>query len=1511
YAQYLRLYPVSCSSNGQCAVKLDVEGCQCTTANGITSSTITNVEVNNLLENFVYLHSQSSTTVEYTFTLSGGNDLVVIASLDTGDTLLGNIDVSAKTATVYVKSDDFPDLGTFLLTTEIKPCTGTSETKKLVVYHEEEIQGFHVTTDNGYYVPLAEEVEFLVTMTSGSNVQMEWMIDHNFTTCLEEYPGRVRNASKIFTFPENKEYNMTVFARNYLKPVYKIFTITALRRVTNFTVTTTEGLFNTRQDLYFNVSNTLTTAELNQMGDVYLEIIYGNGLNDSFLLNSEFDSITQNISTYIAKYMIQGNYTLIARVSNKIDFQEFHFTFYAWDSLNVSLVSEEYVTIGEPFLFTFENPPLAAFQYRIDYGNGKNFETNESIWYTDFSIFTWQDYNYTSPGVFDLYIVMWNPFNVIVQSFTLTAQHPIPPMTLYPTFGDFPSPDNEASFTLTMNDNKPSPTNVTCTFSFKDYLGAVDRSESVKYPVLFSYANPYQIAYEYEYDILGQRNVTFSCSNLVSNMFHSALITIRTYTIDDFEVLYPHTVPMNMSFTGNGTDIDLNPLGIYAIPETVTFLAKLYNMVVVPKNLKFEWLFDDGSTYTHDPASVFEQTHEFTSRRLYTGHLEITDNVDLSSSIVPISVQMGAVNFTANAYDGSPGKDTFTFTAFGLEGTATYDFDLKNKEQVLTTNGGTVTLSTVYHIRGQYVPVLTASNGSFIEVLHPPRHIGVDYVFNGINWTMSSVVPLPTGEVEISFAIPDDGDPVLDITCSFTSGDRIDKAIHYQTTNMSSENPIIFNYTYLTLGKHFINTRCANYNNRDSWTNGSNILVYNHCYSINGVFDRQYSNRTTPMVVLTSKDIDLASRMLVYCPEKNPQYIWRYFNISEIDYSETEFVYTPAFVPKGSVRFMKGSMPEGLYKISLNVSLEDTWIQEYTFVRFKKPPPYAFIVKGSKRMAAIDQKFISIDGLTESYDAQQGYGYNQALDFTWFCNIVQTSTLDDLDSRYTSYGGYTYYMNNMPTPCNTSLSVSSQSGRCSINCLEKYAVTSPLSVKVVCNDCLDPSDITYRWFLQKLDNGTYVEVDVENITLTAATTQANFVLRPNVLVPGYRYTLSVDVKAMGRENALGVMDLVANYPPYNGTCESSPKTGNASTTKYGVYCSGWLDEGEDFYRSDVKDLTRNEPLIYEYISFVQISVGEYSSVPLFKGSESTATELTLSVGYNETNYETEIEIRIYDRYGDYAVFRSLDTMVQVVPDEEMVPTDLNDTSSLDKLFDTFDTEYNRTEAGGNNMAVVRLVGATTSLYQSAGLRQEETSVSDDDILSGNVDPDTVDLETHVSPVQESLQVRTRMLTGILLTAATADSTDTSSQEKSSISAADVRQVAKSLSSCISNPLYVDDVSIENAAAGTEVLMKNIRLVSKSKPFPVEDINNINDASAEVVGAVDKIFDMILPDEVEETVPTVDTILEEFQTYTFYNGNDNNIGRLDEDQRRELATKMLRIKLKKREKQLKCQNNVSS
>ena len=57
--------------------------------------------------------------------------------------------------------------------------------------------------------------------------------------------------------------------------------------------------------------------------------------------------------------------------------------------------------------------------------------------------------------------------------------------------------------------------------------------------------------------------------------------------------------------------------------------------------------------------------------------------------------------------------------------------------------------------------------------------------------------------------------------------------------------------------------------------------------------------------------------------------------------------------------------------------------------------------------------------------------------------------------------------------------------RCSMNCLEKYAVTSPLSLAAVCNDCTADAILGYEWKLQQYKNGTYEDIpSLMNMTVT-------------------------------------------------------------------------------------------------------------------------------------------------------------------------------------------------------------------------------------------------------------------------------------------------------------------------------------------------------------------------------------------------------------------------------------------
>lgn len=65
--------------------------------------------------------------------------------------------------------------------------------------------------------------------------------------------------------------------------------------------------------------------------------------------------------------------------------------------------------------------------------------------------------------------------------------------------------------------------------------------------------------------------------------------------------------------------------------------------------------------------------------------------------------------------------------------------------------------------------------------------------------------------------------------------------------------------------------------------------------------------------------------------------------------------------------------------------------------------------------------------------------------------------------------------------------------------------------------------------------------------------------------------------------------------------------GNASTSSFSVICLDWRDEGIYAERSDTRDPTLNEPLVYEYVAYIPETDGStkyyQSAVPIFRGSE--------------------------------------------------------------------------------------------------------------------------------------------------------------------------------------------------------------------------------------------------------------------------------------------------------------------
>lgn len=72
----------------------------------------------------------------------------------------------------------------------------------------------------------------------------------------------------------------------------------------------------------------------------------------------------------------------------------------------------------------------------------------------------------------------------------------------------------------------------------------------------------------------------------------------------------------------------------------------------------------------------------------------------------------------------------------------------------------------------------------------------------------------------------------------------------------------------------------------------------------------------------------------------------------------------------------------------------------------------------------------------------------------------------------------------------------------------------------------------------------------KSMFLILAITDASITIKANQLVPGERYTLSIEVISNEKDPTLAVWDITVNYPPYNGTCKSTPKTGKSNRSEF-------------------------------------------------------------------------------------------------------------------------------------------------------------------------------------------------------------------------------------------------------------------------------------------------------------------------------------------------------------------------
>ncbi|CAG2215125.1 unnamed protein product [Mytilus edulis] len=586
---------------------------------------------------------------------------------------------------------------------------------------------------------------------------------------------------------------------------------------------------------------------------------------------------------------------------------------------------------------------------------------------------------------------------------------------------------------------------------------------------------------------------------------------------------------------------------------------------------------------------------------------------------------MGATDILIPDYGGIIAVSMFSFTVSGVGPGATYEVSISSSQTFILTDEPSVK-TNIYPNFEKFNPKVIAYNSTFYEITYTEQPVRAEEPMTGVNISLPLKIDLPPGNILVNVSLTDVASSLPFINCTFFMGDLIDRKMYYIYKNLTVSNPYLFYFTYITLGNHSATINCSNAISHVDYV--VTVNVWNQCFQPTGMFDRDYSNETNPLVLYTSQDTDLGSRMAVYCTEQHVTYVWELTTVDANGTYSIPYAYEPVVPATGIIRFAKGSIEENIYKVTLNVTLDTTWVYEPTYIKFVKPPPFAYILGGNLLSVKLNKLSVKFDAMTGSYDVMYGEGANQNLTFAWTCKRFSTNQLDALSNQYetakqnnlldtypdcmdkleqesndtngilnmnlTVQEGYAVsvevFLDNL-TSNYTQLLQAREGGApdvgimCILNCDRKYATTLKSIYQAICHDC-EPgeiNDLSFLWSLQGINDAPF---DFKTITLTDINT-ATISIAADKLLQGKEYKLWVSASGgWGRtaDNTQTGRTLWTNSPPYNGNCIASPTEGNATTTSFSIYCSGFLDEGDNFDQDIVRDKNENRALKYKYFA---------------------------------------------------------------------------------------------------------------------------------------------------------------------------------------------------------------------------------------------------------------------------------------------------------------------------------------
>lgn len=817
---------------------------------------------------------------------------------------------------------------------------------------------------------IGKPVAFNISLITGTSVSMQWYLAGNGDTITTRtYEGPLREDSLAYTFLVATS-NIVVNASNSISSVSLQLPITSQYTVTGFTVPTNfTSFFGPLEQI--NLTLVLDSSVKLPMGNVQLDVDFGDENSTHHDLKAFINDTQQHGLTISHSYAECGNFSAKFRIHSEVNAIELTVSINVWTNINTVMSTDIVVAKTDQLVtFSFDPIPKPNFEYTVDYGNGHSELNSTDVLLETTGKTTWT-YAFPEPGEFVVKTTAWYPFHFIFWRFTIVVQRPIPAskITISPASEEIPLPDGTETCKLTLDTNVPPPTSVSCIFDFGEAGFGANESTTIAYgsPVVRSYV----------YLTPGQKTVTFTCYNLVSTMTKKAQISVRSFTLADFTLSFYDAVQMNMTFE----EVEERVL---TDPSIVDFSISLFNCVRLPPDIEISWDFADGKVTSFEHVT-FYKSHAYTERGIFnvTVHLKSPNE---TFTLVPKELQTGIGRLSVDKYSGHIGvSDTIIFTITGPNFPCNYFMSWDMHGETMSNHSVVMNnrkFNFVYDQKGEYMPYLIVSNSirNIYERIYLSQYIKMDYSLENLTITLSNTTIMnPPGDIVVSVAIL--GPPTPMTKCTVQMDDFIDVDERIITHNITIEDPIILEFNYLTFGTHHVNITCQNL--VYTVILRKNVSVINPCFTYGGIFAWQYSKPTRPLLISTAVQTDLSNRMSVKCYDRNPKFAWAIYRFKDGPGSNLTLVHKTLASSKGTYRFEKASKTPGLYKVTLNVTLDGTWAMENSYVRFTKPIPFVWIRDGSERLASPGS--ITVDAVSESYSAELGFGHTEVLNFTFFC----------------------------------------------------------------------------------------------------------------------------------------------------------------------------------------------------------------------------------------------------------------------------------------------------------------------------------------------------------------------------------------------------------------------------------------------------------------------------------------------------------------------------------------------